>query len=144
MKKHPLLPLFSVVLVLILCSCATSGSTGSRGSGNKLTADEIAEVSALTAYEAVEYARPQWLRPRRLRAGATPSMGSDRAGPVVYLDGVRVGTPEELRRLRADAVAEMEYLSPSDATNRFGTNHDAGAILVTTRGESELSGASPS
>jgi hypothetical protein len=59
--------------------------------------------------------------------------GSDRAGPVVYLDGVRVGTLDELRRLRADAVAEMEYLSPSDATNRFGTNHDTGAILVTTR-----------
>ena len=134
MKKFALLPLFSVVLVLILCSCATSGSTGSRGSGNKLTADEIAEVSALTAYGVVEYARPQWLRPRRLRAGATPAMGgSDRAGPVVYLDGVRVGTLEELRRLRADAVAEMEYLSPSDATNRFGTNHDTGAILVTTR-----------
>jgi len=133
MKKHALLPLFLLLPALTLNGCATSGSTGSRGSGNKLTADEIAEVSALTAYEAVEYARPQWLRPRRLRAGATPSMGSDRAGPVVYLDGVRVGTSEELRRLRADVLAEMEYLSPSDATNRFGTNHDAGAILVTTR-----------
>lgn len=132
MKRYALLPLFSVFLVLILSSCATSG-TGSRGSGNKLTADEIAEVSALTAYEAVEYARPLWLRPRSLRAGATPAMGSDRAGPVVYLDGVRVGTSEELRRLRADRVVVMEYLSPSDATNRFGTNHDLGAILVTTR-----------
>ncbi|MGD2122044.1 MAG: hypothetical protein PVJ76_09890 [Gemmatimonadota bacterium] len=132
MKRHALLPLFSVVLALILSSCATSG-TSSRGSGNKLTAEEIAEVSALTAYEAVEYARPQWLRPRRLRAGVTPSMGTDMGGPVVYLDGVRVGNTGELRRLRADAVAEMEYLSPSDATNRFGTNHDTGAILVTSR-----------
>jgi len=133
MNKHPLLPLISVVLALILSGCATSGSTGSRGSGNRLTADEIAEVSAITAYEAVEYARPQWLRPRSLRAGATPSMGSDTGGPVVYLDGVRLGTTEELRRLRADSVAEMQYLGPSDATNRFGTNHDHGAILVTTR-----------
>ena len=99
-----------------------------------MTADEIAEVSALTAYDVVEYARPQWLRPRSLRAGTTPTMGgSDQAGPVVYLDGVRVGTVAELRRLRADVIAEMEYMSPSDATNRFGTNHDTGAILVTTR-----------
>ncbi|MBT8397864.1 MAG: hypothetical protein HKO65_19310 [Gemmatimonadetes bacterium] len=133
MKNYALLPLFAFGLALILSSCATSGSTGSRSSSNRLTADQIAEVSALTAYEVVEYARPQWLRPRALRAGATSAMGSDRAGPVVYLDGVRVGTLEELRRLRADAVAEMQYLSPSDATNRFGTNHDSGAILVTTR-----------
>ena len=133
MKRHTLFPLFSVVLALVLSSCATGGSGSSRSSGNTLTAEEIAEVNALTAYEVVELARPRWLTPRTLRAGATPSMGSDRGGPAVYLDGVRVGTLEELRRVRADRVALMEYMSPSDATNRFGTNHDAGAILVTTR-----------
>lgn len=134
MKKQALLPIFLLALAFPLTSCATNGSTGSRGPGNRLTADEIAEVAALTAYEALEYARPQWLRPRSLRAGATPTTaGSNRAGPVVYLDGVRVGTLDELHRLRAEVVAVMEYLSPSDATNRFGTNHDSGAILVTTR-----------
>jgi hypothetical protein len=133
MKTFALPPLIFVALAFAFNGCATSGSSGSRGSGNRLTAEEIAEVSALTAYEIVEVARPQWLRPRRLRAGATPSMGSDQAGPVVYMDGVRVGTLEELRRIRSDAVAEMQYLSPSDATNRFGTNHDTGAILVITR-----------
>jgi hypothetical protein len=134
MRKSAFPPLISVALALIVSSCATGGSDGSRGSGNKLTADEIAEGTALTAYEAVQYARPMWLRPRSLRAGSTQAMGgSDRAGPVVYVDGVRVGTVDELRRLRADVVAVMEYLSPSDATNRFGTNHDTGAILVTTR-----------
>ncbi len=132
MKRHALLPLFSVVLALILSSCASSG-IGSRGSANSLTAEEIAEVAALTAYEAIEFARPRWLRPRSLRAGATPAMGSDRSGPVVYLDGIRVGTSAELHRLRADRVVVMEYLSPSDATTRFGTNHDLGAVLVTTR-----------
>ena len=131
MKRQALLQLFFVSLALILSSCATSGSAGPRGSANRLTSDEIAEVVALTAYEAIQYARPQWLRQRGLRAGATPTMGN--AGTVVYLDGVRVGGLDELRRLRADTVALMEYLSPSDATNRFGTNHDYGAILVTTR-----------
>ena len=133
MKRQALLPLFFISLGFILSSCATSGSAGSRGSANTLTAEEIAEVEALTAYEAVQYARPLWLRPRALHAGATPAMGSERAGPMVYLDGVRVGTADELRRLRADRVVVMEYLSPSDATNRFGTNHESGAILVTTR-----------
>jgi hypothetical protein len=133
MKKHALLPLILLLPALTLSGCATGGSTGSRGSGNRLTADEIAEVGALTAYEAIQQARPQWLVPRNLRAGATSAMGSDQGGPVVYLDGVRAGNLDELRRLRTDVIAEMEYLSPSDATNRFGTNHDTGAILVTTR-----------
>jgi len=133
MKKLARLPIFVVALPLILSSCATGGSTGSSSSANTLTADEIAEVGALTAYEAIELTRRRWLVPRTLRAGGTPSMGSDTGGPVVYLDGVRVGTLDELRRIRADRVSMMEYLSPSDATNRFGTNHDSGAILVTTR-----------
>ena len=132
MKRRALLPLFSVVLALVLSSCATSGAS-SRGSANSLTAEEIAEFEALTAYEAIEYARPRWLRPRSLRAGPTPAMGSDTSGPVVYVDGIRAGPIEELRRLRADRVVVMEYMSPSDATTRFGTNHDLGAILVTTR-----------
>ena len=132
MRKHVLLPLIFVGLALILSSCATTGASGSRGSGNKLTAEEIAEVSANTAYEVVEIARRQWLRQRALRTGSNQAMGSQE-GAVVYLDGVRIGDVSELRRIRATVVAEMEYLSPSDATNRFGTNHDQGAILVTTR-----------
>jgi len=133
MKKSALPLLVFVALALILSSCATGGSDSSQGSGNILTADEIAEAHALTAYEAVELTRRRWLTQRTLRAGASSAMGAERTGPVVYLNGVRVGTLDELRRIRADIVQQMEYLSPSDATNRFGTNHDAGAILVTTR-----------
>jgi hypothetical protein len=134
MKKSPLPMLITLALALILSSCATGGSTGSSSSANTLMAEEIAESHALTAYEAVELTRRRWLVQRNLRAGATPAMGSTAGEPVVYLDGVRVGTLDELRRIRADMVQKMEYLTPSDATNRFGTNHDSGAILVTTRG----------
>jgi hypothetical protein len=35
--------------------------------------------------------------------------------------------------VRAAAVESIRYLSPTDATNRFGTDHMGGAILVTTR-----------
>ena len=30
-------------------------------------------------------------------------------------------------------VGEIRYMSASDATTRFGTNHIAGAIVITTR-----------
>jgi len=123
-KRMYLLP-----LVLSLMACATTGETGPRRSTSVLTADEIGEVAAFTAYEAVQLTRPQWLRPR-----SSPTMGNPRPlSPVIYLDGIRVRNIDELRRLRANVVERMEYLSPNDATNRFGTNHGGGAILVTTR-----------
>lgn len=131
-KRLLLLP-----LTLMVFACSTTGSTGPRRSSNVLLADEIAGVAALTAYEAVQQTRTQWLRMRGLRAGQTPTMGgANPALPVVYLDGTRIGDVDELRRIRSEVVERMEFLSPSDATNRFGTNHDSGAILVTTRGGS--------
>lgn len=121
--------LFSVTLVL--AACATTQGTGPRRSSRVLLADEIAEVSVQSAYQAVERLRPQWLHSR-----ASPTMANpDGAEPVVYLDGMRVGNLQELLSIRPDRVERMEFLNPSDATNRFGTDHTAGAILVTTRSD---------
>lgn len=123
-KRVLLLP-----LALTLLGCATTQGTGPRRSARVLTAEEIGEVAANTAYEAVELTRPQWFTRR-----ASPTMGNPQpTPPVVYLDGIRVGDLDELRLIRAVVVERMEYLSPSDATTRFGTNHNGGAILVTTR-----------
>lgn len=126
MYKRAFLPLF---LVLVLASCGAATSGRSSGSSTVILADEIAEVGAVTAYEIVERARPQWLNARSSGSPSNPSG----AEPVVYVDGVRAGDPGELRRMRPDVVVRMEYLRPSDATNRYGTNHQGGAILVTTR-----------
>jgi hypothetical protein len=116
-------------LALTLLGCAATQGSGPRRSARVLTADEIAEVAVTTAYEAVELTRPQWLTTR-----SSPTMGNPQpTPPVVYLDGIRVGDLDELRRIRATVVERMEYLSPSDATTRFGTNHNGGAILITTR-----------
>ena len=121
--------IFLFFLALGLVACAAQGETNYRRSSAVLTAEEIGEVIALTAYEAVRLTRPQWLRTR-----SSPTLGNPNpSSPVVYLDGVRVGKIDELERLRADVVEQMEYLSPTDATNRFGTNHEGGVILVTTR-----------
>lgn len=120
-KRVLLLP-----LIVFLFACATSQGSRSGRSTRVLLADEIAEAAVLTAAEAIQHCRPQWLQ----RRGA-PTMAS--SPPTVYVDGIRVYDFTELDRIRADVVERMEYLSPTDATNRFGVNHDAGAILVTTR-----------
>lgn len=118
-----------VPIILFLLACATTEGTGPGRSSRVLTADEIAEVAVDTAYEVVQFARPQWLTVR-----SSPTMRNPRpASLVVYLDGLRFGDLGDLRQIRAVVVERMEYLSPTDATNRFGTNHGGGAILVTTR-----------
>lgn len=122
--------MFLLPLALLLVSCATTQG-GSRRSTGALTAEEIGELVVTTAYEAVEQARPQWLRSR-----SSPSMANpDPMPPVLYVDGLRFSDVDELRRIRADTIERMEFLSPTDATNRFGTNHGGGAILVTTRSD---------
>ena len=116
-------------LMLLLAACATTQSGGPRRSSRVLLADEITESGLSTAAEAIQQLRPQWLHTR-----GSPTFGSpDASPPTVYLDGLRMQEFRELERIRATVVERMEFLSPSDATNRFGTDHTGGAILVITR-----------
>ena len=66
----------------------------------------------------------------RLRGNNSISQGNR---PLVYVDGVRMNAITDLQLVQAEEVRQMEYLAPTDATNRFGTDHTGGAILVTTR-----------
>lgn len=127
MPRRTILLLF---ITLILAACASSGTQGTRERRDRdhITRDEIARVQVGTAYEVVETLRPQYLRSR--------GMGSTTAPPeyaVVYIDGVRAGGLDQLRRVSRDSLEEIRYINGSDATTRFGTGHGGGAILVTTR-----------
>jgi hypothetical protein len=82
---------------------------------------ELQPLGQLDALQAVQRLRTRWLQ---TRAGLE--------APVLYVDGTRRGSADELRFLRADEIERMEYMSPSDATTRFGTGHTGGAILVTS------------
>ena len=54
-------------------------------------------------------------------------------GIQLYVDGVHRGYVSELVNIRANAVERMRFLSASEATSRYGTNHVDGAVLVTVR-----------
>ena len=45
---------------------------------------------------------------------------------------MQVGGPDVLRGVPLTTVTTMEYVDPSSATQRWGTNHVHGAIVVTT------------
>lgn len=123
---------FLLVLALPLMA-ATGCVAGGAGTGASRTGPiERADVeasSARNAYDLVQSLRPQWLRGR----GATSLRNTQPALPVVYVDGMRFGPVESLRQLTVESLQRLEFMSAPDATNRFGTGHGGGALLVQTR-----------
>ena len=117
-------------LVTGLAGCASSGGGGGGGprrDPNRITAEELAEYTTLTAVDVVRRLRPRWLQGRG--AGTT-----GQNTPVLILDGARMGDAQSaLRSISVSDIQEMQYLSASDATMRFGTNFTGGAIVVTSR-----------
>jgi hypothetical protein len=52
---------------------------------------------------------------------------------VVYLDGARLGSLEQMKSLSADRVSQIQYLSAANAQTRFGMDHTGGAILIISK-----------
>jgi hypothetical protein len=128
--------------VLLSLTLGTMLGSASRASGqatgqpkyqrDRIVFDEIeAKASdAKNAYEVIERLRPQFLRAR-------PSRTISNQNPVpihVFIDGGYRGGLEVLREITANSVIEITYLNGTDATTRFGTGYESGAILVKTGG----------
>jgi hypothetical protein len=113
-------------------TAASSTTTApKRGSANLITQSEIESTSLEMLYDVIERLRPNMMRTRgqmgRLSGGAGMSTIK------VYLNGTLIGDTSTLRSIQSSSVKQVEYLSSSDATTRFGTGNDAGAILVTSK-----------
>ncbi len=95
-----------------------------------ITEAELASRSTLTARQAIEQLRPQFLRTR-----GTTTLGNAQTADVswVYFDGPRMGTLDVLYTIGVHEIREIRYLNPSEATNRYGTGHVQGAILVSRK-----------
>ncbi len=119
----------SLLVAVAGCSTASSGSR-SLQARNVITAEEVQELNVSSAYEAIQHLRPHFLQTRGQASIQDPSAGV----PVVYVNGVRYGSPGTLQGIRAVDVEEIRYLSASDATTRYGTGHVGGVIEVRTRG----------
>jgi hypothetical protein len=110
-----------------------------KRSRNRISLEEVAYVrerGARTAYDAIQQLHTEWFHTR----GATgsegrPGPGSDPApgGPVIYIDQARMGDDSQrLRDVPLEAVREIRFLSAPEATARYGSGYQHGAIIVTT------------
>jgi hypothetical protein len=130
--------LIAAMAVVGSAACASSpasstGSTGTtqqsrtRGSRDRITAEELATIDVQNALQAVQRLRPAFLQ---TRGGASSSISQGPQDVVVYVDQTRMGGPSTLSQIPITDVKEIQYLNGTDATQRFGTGHGSGAIIV--------------
>ncbi|HXT14891.1 MAG TPA: hypothetical protein VN706_04635 [Gemmatimonadaceae bacterium] len=127
----------SLIVAAVACCGGGAGSASSATpeprqqarNPNLITAAEFA-MSAGDLYSAIERARPAFFQTR-----GNASFGNG-AGPEqieVYVEGVHRGGVESLREINVADVAEVRRLSAAEATQRFGTGHTMGAVMVTLK-----------
>ena len=129
---HPLKRILVGMVVLLAAACASSSGptrASARPNPEVIAEAELAEYANTPVRQTIQRLRPQFLRSRG--ASSINRMSVDVI--AVYLGSSRMGGPEVLDQVRTGDVREIRYLSPSDATQRFGLNHTAGAIVLVPR-----------
>ncbi len=121
------LVLAATVAVSAACAAKQAGPPTSGYIPDRIPAAEIAATTANTGLELVERLRPQWLRNRG------PDSFRESTSLVVYVNSQPWGGVGTLRQLAIAEIHELQYLNGNIATQRFGSGHGAGAILVLTR-----------
>ncbi|HEX6068625.1 MAG TPA: hypothetical protein VFZ18_02345 [Longimicrobiaceae bacterium] len=116
------------LLALLLAAAATPAVAVEPGpsgpNARSVTQQEIQKSAQSNLLDFVRANRPQWLRTRGVGTAANPV--------AVYLDGQRVGGPEQLRGISTGITSGLRYVDGQEATTRWGSGHSNGAILVTT------------
>ena len=132
---------FAAAVALWTAACGPTGGGGSVGGGTRLAprSQELipqAEIAAnaseaSNALQIIEKLRPQMLRTRGTSSPTDPTGETNR--PKVYVDNVAYGELSTLTNLNASQIREIRFINARDATTRWGTGHDSGVILVTTK-----------
>lgn len=122
----------------VACSSATTSGGPRTGSNrNVITYEEIqaSRQAGWTAWDLISTLRPLYLKSRGMTSLGNPAAGVSTiaAIAVVYVDGARYGDLQSLKGLSVENIRRIEYMSASDATTRYGTDHNGGVILISTR-----------
>ena len=118
-------PLSLVLFSLATLGCVTTGQGEGGGDPTEISQEEIQEVGEVgNTYSLVQRLRPQWLRKRGRNSLQQPGQ------IIVYVDDTEQGGPESMRGIDVIDVQSVEFLRPNEATMRYGSGHDNGAILI--------------
>lgn len=137
----------AVAVVLALAGLqATAEAQARPGTDrNRLTSEEIRARPTTTVYDLIRSKRPGWLSVRGSATFATRTVQDPfSASPkpmtvgvepeiIVYVDDAKRGSHHVLRSMSTEEVESIERLDPPSATQRFGTGHEHGAIVIRMR-----------
>lgn len=138
MTTRSLLIISAAVLATASCASSPASSPGAaqqsapsasrtHAGRDVITEEELAKVDVQNAYEAVRRLRPNFLQTHGGRSSSITQGGQD---VVVYVDNTKMGGPNALAQIPITEVKEIQYLNGTDATQKFGTGHGSGAIIV--------------
>jgi hypothetical protein len=121
----------SAVIAGLLTACVHQGVKPPTNGGHDLiTAEELEAAGSNTLYEAVAKLRPHFLKPRTVTAYGRPATSQ----LMLYVDGERMESVDDLRRLPIPEVREVRFYEPQIANQRFARyNNAAGAIAVSLK-----------
>lgn len=119
-------------------SSATQAAAPTSRNRDVITRDELTApaVSGLTVLDAVRSLRPQFLTVRgQNTVPAKDAYGQqlvDQESGKVHasIDGNKIVPIEELSGIRAGTVAEVRFLSPAAAMQRFGGSSRQGPVIL--------------
>lgn len=128
-------PIIFCLVIALLFGCASSMSSSSSGSSNRITAEEIRNCGASNAYDAITTLRPGLIQKMQRKADANLPRGGSTFGSdaiVIYFNSARRTGIQSLQEISTMNLAEIIYVEPTTATMRYGTGHAGGALIINT------------
>ena len=119
----------AIALFLVFGACANTAhrTTEPRPNRDTITREQLVENRFATAYEAVAALRSNWLSTHGPNSFHTPSQ------VLVYYDNVRLGGVDAMRAVNISPISYIQHFDGIAATERWGVDHGAGVILISTR-----------
>jgi hypothetical protein len=125
-----------LVAALVWAACSSSPPPDANGprpskapevDRSVLTQTQFGAHQFNTAFDAVESLRSNWLKTRGTDSFQNPTQVR------VYLDNVSLGDTATLRTIAINTIIYIKYFDGISATARWGLDHGAGVIFVSTR-----------
>lgn len=120
--------LAAAILTPLACAGVKAGANSSTASSTStvIQRDELIAREFTNMFDAIQALRGNWLRPRGSDSINNP------ASIQVYLDNQRLGGIEQLRAINPRTVAQVRRFDGIEATSRWGMDHGAGVLMITT------------
>src|SRR5690349_3805149 len=110
-----------IVAMAVTTACLSRGraEVPPRPDRTALTQKDLEGKHYLTAYDAVEAMRGNWLHDR----GPMTFDRNNQVVVLVYYDDVKLGTVETLRSIPVQSVSLIRHLDGVEAQGRYGIGH---------------------